>query len=143
VIGARNAGERRAFAFRARFVLGFGLARRFSLGDLHVDRIAPIAKQLARRVGRIARVGQRFAGVGDAVPNCGAKAQLATFAGRRRKPKDPGCAVRLDAQHQATAIAHITGAGRLNLPRAEQIPGHFDVAFPRLSPGNSFVGAHG
>jgi hypothetical protein len=34
------------------------------------------------------------------------------------------------AVHQAAAIAQITGASRLNLPRAEQIPGHFDVRLP-------------
>src|SRR5467141_2719200 len=92
------------------------------------------AKELPRTVGRIARIGQRFACVGDAVPNCGAKAQLATFAGRRRKPKDPGCAICLDAQQQATAIAQITGAGRLNLARAEQIPGHFELPHPPAIP---------
>ena len=101
------------------------------------------AKELPRTVGRIARIGQRFACVGDAVPNCGAKAQLATFAGRRRKPKDPGRAIRMDAQHQACAIVQITGAGRLNLARAEQIPGHFDLPLPPgYSPKNSCVGVH-
>jgi hypothetical protein len=54
LIGARHAGERCAFAFRARSFLGFGLARRFALGGLNVDRIAPVPKQLARSVGRIA-----------------------------------------------------------------------------------------